>query len=248
MKKNLGAQLSIAFICIILGFMISIQFKSVKRNDSLVSKQALRADELQLELKNAQENNEKLYNEILRYEKDLNALRQAATKDSGYAKELLEQLKRAEILAGLTDVEGSGVIVTLNDSKLKSDDLNEVDPNYFIIHDEDLLMVINELSDAGAEAISLNDERLIATSEVRCAGATVSVNNNRHSTPFVIKAIGDPDTLEAALNLRNGVRDILGQWGIEFTVKKSNKILVPRYNGVVHFRYAQPVKKEGDAN
>ncbi|MGE4284975.1 MAG: hypothetical protein AB7G87_14875, partial [Clostridia bacterium] len=118
MKRNMGAQLSIAFICVILGFMISVQFKSVKRNDSLVSKQALRADELQLQLTTERTNNEKLYTELLRYEKDLNALRQAASESSGYSKELLEQLKRAEILAGLTDVEGKGVIVTLNDSKI----------------------------------------------------------------------------------------------------------------------------------
>lgn len=243
--KNIRAQIAIAFICIILGFMISIQFKSVKRNFSLVSKQFQRADELQLELKKEQEKNENLYKQLLQYEKDLNAYQKEAAQRSDYANALLDQLKRAEILAGLTDVEGQGVIITLNDSKLKNDDSNQVDENYFIIHDEDILMVINELADAGAEAISLNDERLIATSEIRCAGATVSVNNNRHSTPFIIKAIGDPDTLEAALNLRGGVRDILGQWGIEFNVKKSNKILVPRYNGVINFKYAVPVKKEG---
>ncbi|MDK2798877.1 MAG: hypothetical protein PWP27_561 [Clostridiales bacterium] len=243
--KNIKTQIAIAFICIILGIMISIQFKSVKRNDSLATKQFQRADELQLELKKEQENNEKLYKQLLQYEKDLNALRTAAAENSGYAKELLEQLKRAEILAGLTDVEGKGVIVTLDDSKLRNDSSVPVDENYFLIHDEDLLMVINELADAGAEAISLNDERLIATSEIRCAGSTVSVNNNRHATPFVIKAIGDPDTMVAALNLRGGVRDILGQWGIEFDVKKSNKILVPRYNGVINFKYALPVKKEG---
>ncbi|MBZ4644979.1 MAG: hypothetical protein PWR27_637 [Petroclostridium sp.] len=243
--KNIRAQIAIAFICIILGFMISIQFKSVKRNFSLVSKQFQRADELQLELKKEQEKNENLYKQLLQYEKDLNAYQKEAAQRSDYANALLDQLKRAEILAGLTDVEGPGVIITLNDSKLKNDSSNQVDENYFIIHDEDILMVINELADAGAEAISLNDERLIATSEIRCAGATVSVNNNRHSTPFIIKAIGDPDTLEAALNLRGGVRDILGQWGIEFNVKKSNKILVPRYNGVINFKYAVPVKKEG---
>lgn len=243
--KNIRAQIAIAFICIILGFMISIQFKSVKRNFSLVSKQFQRADELQLELKKEQEKNENLYKQLLQYEKDLNAYQKEAAQRSDYANALLDQLKRAEILAGLTDVEGQGVIITLNDSKLKNDSSNQVDENYFIIHDEDILMVINELADAGAEAISLNDERLIATSEIRCAGATVSVNNNRHSTPFIIKAIGDPDTLEAALNLRGGVRDILGQWGIEFNVKKSNKILVPRYNGVINFKYAVPVKKEG---
>ncbi|NLY42433.1 MAG: DUF881 domain-containing protein [Clostridiaceae bacterium] len=227
--------------------MISIQFKSVRRNNKLVSSQFQRADELQVQLNKERENNEKLYQQLIQYEKDLNALRQDVSEKSGYAKSLLEQLNRAEILAGLTDVEGKGVIVTLNDSKLKSENFGQSDENYFIIHDEDILMVINELADAGAEAMSLNDERLLATSEIRCAGATVSVNNNRYSTPFVIKAIGDPDTLEAALNLRGGVKDILSTWGIEVTVKKSNKIMIPRYNGVINFKYAKPVvKKEGE--
>ncbi len=245
--KNTRAQIAIAFICILLGFMISIQFKSVRRNNKLVSSQFQRADELQVQLNKERENNEKLYQQLIQYEKDLNALRQDVSEKSGYAKSLLEQLNRAEILAGLTDVEGKGVIVTLNDSKLKSENFGQSDENYFIIHDEDILMVINELADAGAEAMSLNDERLLATSEIRCAGATVSVNNNRYSTPFVIKAIGDPDTLEAALNLRGGVKDILSTWGIEVTVKKSNKIMIPRYNGVINFKYAKPVvKKEGE--
>ena len=62
----------------------------------------------------------------------------------------------------------------------------------YIIHDEDLLRVLNELCAAGAEAISINDQRIVATTEVRCAGPTVSVNNVRSAPPYVIKAIGNP--------------------------------------------------------
>lgn len=225
--------------------MISIQLKSVKRNDAATTNQFQRADQLQIKLTREREKNENMYKQMLQYEKDLHALQNASAENSGYARELLEQLNRAEIIAGLTDVEGAGVIVTLTDSKVKNDSLFRLDENYFIIHDEDIWRVINELADAGAEALSLNDERLIGTSEIRCSGSTVSVNNNRYAPPFVIKAIGNPQTLEAALNLRGGVIDVLRQWGIEVQIKRSNKILIPRYRGFVNFKYAVPVKGGG---
>ncbi|MCG8500605.1 MAG: DUF881 domain-containing protein [Firmicutes bacterium] len=243
--RNFKAQIAIAFVCVILGVMISIQLKSVKRNDAVQSKQFQRADELQLELSKEKEKNENLYKQLLQYEKDLNSYEKQFSEKNVIAGALKQRLDQAEILSGLTAVEGKGVVAVLNDSKLKNEGSMAVDENYFVIHDEDILMVLNELADAGAEALSLNDERLIATSEIRCAGATVSVNNNRYSTPFTIKAIGNPDTLEAALNLRGGVVDILKQWGIEVSVKKSNKIFIPRYDGYINFEYAVPVKKGG---
>jgi uncharacterized protein YlxW (UPF0749 family) len=99
-----------------------------------------------------------------------------SSKSSDYSKLLAKQLERAEIMAGLTAVEGSGIIVTLRDSTTQS--TNTTDPNLYVVHDTDILWIINELRDAGAEAIQLNGERIISTTEIRCAGSTVSVNNN----------------------------------------------------------------------
>ncbi len=243
--KNYNAQFAIAFVCILLGFMISIQLKSVKVNQELKTTYFQRADELQIELSKERDKNERLNEELSQFEKDLNAMQEAASEKSGYAKELLDQLKRTQVLAGLTDLEGKGIIVTLDDSKIKNDGEYALDNNVLLIHDQDILIILNELADAGAEALSLNDERIIGTSEIRCAGATVSVNNNRYAPPFVIKAIGNPDTLEAALNLRGGVRDILLAYGFEFDVKKSDKIIIPRYKGAISFKYAVPVEKGG---
>ena len=112
--------------------------------------------------------------------------------------------------AGLTDVEGPGVIVILSDSsQANSTTGNEAD---YLIHDSDLLSVINELRDAGAQAISFNGERILATSEVRCAGSVVTVNGRRFAAPFVLFAIGEPTTLYNALTMRGGVVDVLSQW------------------------------------
>jgi len=244
--KNKGAQLAISLICVLLGFMISIQYKSVRRNTALSNTQFQRADELQALLNKEKEKNENLYKQLLQYEKDLNEYQKEAAESSGQAKALLKQLYNAQVLAGMTDVEGPGVIVTLSDSKVKNEGETKIDENYFIIHDDDILMVINELADAGAEAISINDERLIDTSEIRCAGNTVSVNNNRYGTPFVIKAIGNPETLESGLNIRSGAVEILRQWGIDITVKKVDKMVINRYNGAITLKYATPVVKDGE--
>jgi uncharacterized protein YlxW (UPF0749 family) len=108
----------------------------------------------------------------------------------------------------------------------------------FIIHDEDLLKVVNELRDAGAEAISINDERLLSTSEMRCAGSTVSVNNNRYAAPYIIKAIGSPENLEYALRMPGGVSDVLARWGIELAIEQKDKLIIKAYTGVIQYKYA----------
>ena len=118
-------------------------------------------------------------------------------------------------------------------------------PNLNIINDSDILSAINELRDSGAEAISLNGERIVATSEVRCAGSTVSVNNNRYAEPFEIKAIGDSANMENALLMRDGVYDTLTAYGLEVNIKKATKVVVGNFNGTMNYKYATAVKKEG---
>ena len=100
---------------------------------------------------------------------------QAASGEAG-SQALKAELEQLEITAGLTDVEGPGVTIILEDSSQANVTGNEAD---YLIHDNDLLSVINELRSAGAEAISLNGERILATSEVRCTGAVVTVNGRR---------------------------------------------------------------------
>ena len=150
-----------------------------------------------------------------------------------------EQLRA---FAGLTPMRGPGVVVTVDDSKRPSTPGENA--NLYIIHDEDILKVINELRASGAEALAVNEQRLIATSEIRCVGPTLLVNDVKYSPPYEISAIGDPKTLEAALRLRGGVVETLQFWGVQIQIKQQDELLIPAYRGNFRFELAKPVEQE----
>lgn len=101
------------------------------------------------------------------------------------------QLTQLQIRAGLTALEGPGVTVTLDDNK---NILIGDDPNRYVIHYENLLFIINDLRNAGAEAISINGQRIVVSSEIRCVGNVILINTTRLAPPFEISAIGNPTT------------------------------------------------------
>jgi uncharacterized protein YlxW (UPF0749 family) len=239
MKKTIHVQIAIGVICLIMAFAITIQIRSVSYN-RVNNTDTARAADLQQQLRVEKDRTTNLYEQVLQLSSDLEEFKQEAAKSSDYSKLLAKQLERAEIMAGLTAVEGSGIIVTLRDSTTQS--TNTTDPNLYVVHDTDILWIINELRDAGAEAIQLNGERIISTTEIRCAGSTVSVNNNRYAEPFEIVAIGDSANMENALLMRDGVYDTLRGYGIDMTVKKASKVTVNAYKGNINFKYAFPVQ------
>ena len=106
------------------------------------------------------------------------------------------------------------------------------------------ITVFNELRAAGAEVISINGQRLIATSEIRCAGPTLSVNNVRSAPPYEIRAIGDAATMENALKMRGGVVETLSVWGIQLEIQRSENVEVPAYKGTTQYQYAKPAGGE----
>ena len=135
-------------------------------------------------------------------------------------------------------LEGPGVEVVIDDSAKPL--AKGENPNIAIVHNEDLLKIVNELRAAGAEALSVNDQRLVEASEISCAGPTILVNKSRVVPPFVISAIGDADTMMAALKLRGGVVEGLQFYGIQVNITKKPNVLVPMYRGGTAYKYAKP--------
>ena len=234
MKKiftmDLQGKILIAIVFMVLGFMLSVQYKVTVQQRTI---RMDRVEDLSERLKVMETENKQLLQEI-------NELRKKGAdraRDHGQ--------ERLQLLAGTTDVEGAGIEIVLDDSNIPKK-ANE-NPNLYIIHDEDLLRVLNELRAAGAEAISINDQRIVAVSEVRCAGPTVSVNNVRSAPPYVIKAIGAPKTLTSALRLRGGVVETFEFWGIQVKIKSEDKVHIPALKAPRNFEYATSVAAKEEA-
>jgi uncharacterized protein YlxW (UPF0749 family) len=138
-----------------------------------------------------------------------------------------DELNSLRLRAGTTPVEGRGIVITIDDSKMARKELPMISDSAILTHDVDLLMLVNELRAAGAEAIAINDQRVVAGTAIRCVGPVINVNNHQVGAPFVIKAVGKPDNLAGAMNLPFGVLDQLKQLGIQASVVKREKIRLP---------------------
>lgn len=245
MKRHSGAELSVVAVCVVIGFLVAVQLKSVKINSEAAQTNAGRLETLQELYNDVVGQRDDLQAELTQVNAELARYRDSAAHSTGQGEALMAEAQRLAGLAGLTDVEGPGVSVVLKDSTVANTGGSEAD---YIVHDSDLLTVINDLRDAGAEALSLNGERILATSEIRCAGSVVIVNGRRYAAPFVVFAIGNPDTLYQALTMRGGVVDVLGQWRIDVNVTMSNHLTIPKYSGALEFTYAKPpvIEDEGE--
>lgn len=236
--KNKEFIMTITFICFILGLIFTMQIKTVKKNTETTT--LSRTTELQAQYAELKKSYDNLQITLTEKEKIIQEYRNAETEDE--TKELLKQdLTNALKNAGLTDVRGQGVVITMNDSL---DNLGlGVDLNSYLVHDEDILNVVNELKSTGAEAISVNDQRIIAMSEIRCAGTTILVNGKRLSPPYVIKAIGDSAALESGVTMRGGYVDILKGWGIRIDITKESDVFIPKYNDSISNKYMTTVEE-----
>lgn len=227
LTMDVKGKILVAIVFMVLGFMLSVQYRTTEMQKTI---RLERVEDLSERLKIMEEENKKLLDEM------------AELRSKGSEPAVKAELERLNIMAGATDVSGPGIEIVLDDSNIAKK--TRENPNLYIIHDEDLMRVLNELRAAGAEAISINDQRIVAMSEVRCAGPTVSVNNVRSAPPYVIKAIGQPATLISALKLRGGVVETFEFWGIQVKIKKEDSVHIKALKMPRTHEYAKSVAKE----
>lgn len=223
-------HLSIALVCVILGFMLALQFRTTQDIRSSLPNQ--RVEDLTQRLMQVEKERSVLENQV-------RDLRQTSANDA-----ITKDVENVKMGAGVVPLQGTGVTITVDDTKPTAPPSGK-NPNLYLIKDEDILKILNELRAAGSEAIAINNQRLIASSEVRTAGPFLSVNNKSLAAPYEIKVIGDPVTLENALKIRGGVIETLQFWGIQVAVKQQDIVQIPAFKGTFRFQYAQPVQDGG---
>lgn len=226
-KNSIPAYTSIGIAAFFLAVMITAQVTTMSKSEEILK--GKREGELADSLVSLQRD----YDELkAKYDESQEIVEEyqtnSATNDSLIAS-MKNQINTLSLLAGTTDVQGEGIIITLYDGNNSGS----------LVHDSDVLTVVNELRVAGAEAISVNDQRIITTSAIRCVGSVIQVNYQKVAAPFEIKAIGNAQYLESALTIKNGVVDVLNGYGLKVTLTRESDIKIPKYDGVLSFNFAK---------
>ena len=211
--------------------------RTVKESNSAISNN-YEENSLRAEVLKYKEKYDNKYKELEKAEKELEKQRQNATQNNSDLESKEEEIKQGNKILGLSEVTGPGVTVTLSDSK--KDISSALDPSSLVVHDLDVLSVINELQNAGAEAISINDERIINMSDIVNISSTfIKVNGQRILSPYIIKAIGDPAYLESGLIGNGGHVDSMKKTGQDVSITKPNKVKILKYNDEIKTKYIQ---------
>lgn len=225
MKKT-KLSIIIGLLCMILTISICIQLKTVieagidgvtQLTDSNLKKSLIKWKATYVE------DNEKLKET----DKQLADLRNN-TLDNGSDSERMEKLKKYQVLLGTTNVSGDGVVITVADNN-KAEIDNSFSSLYIsdsLVHDGNLVSIVNELKAAGAEAISINDKRITNETAITCAGNIIQVNGEKVGSPFIIKAIGEKDLLYGEITKKDGTVYKLKKYGVITNVAKEDGIKI----------------------
>ena len=227
-KGKITVTITIGLMCLILTAVIFMQFKTISQTD-ISELELMRESELKTEITTLKtkydevvakikEDNEK----ILEYE---NA-KEEGKKASGL---LQKELKETEDLLGKNAVTGEGIVITMTNAGTKS------------INAQDLLELVNMLRNAGVEAISINDQRIVYKSYIANINGTnyITINGERVMAPFTIKAIGNMTYLESAIAKKNGYIDTQISDGKDVKLERQNNISIAAYNRNLSFEYVK---------
>lgn len=237
-KKIVG--LLLGGMCILLSAGIAIQIRTIKSIGTTSSTNSTEND-LRDAVLRAKENYDNLYAEVESAEKALEKERENATQNNSELAKIQENIKTINTELGLTEVTGSGVVI-------KIDDNNSVPASYvglyvnaadLLVHDVDILSVVNELKNAGAEAISVNGQRIVANTVIECDGTVIKINGEKVGAPYEIKAIGMKETLRNVYRVSGYLWNLENVYLLKVNFQTSDNITIPKYTGTYKFNYAK---------
>lgn len=242
MNEKKQIAIAIGIMCTLLTFEIMVQLNTIKEATNIVGT-SYAEQSLKDEVLRWKENYESLYRTLEQTEENLETARQEATQENSRGAELEEELSKINKLLGLTELTGSGVIVTLSDNNTVTTEGISIDEdiNDYIVHDDDLITVVNELYNAGAEAISINGQRLVSTTAITCSGTVITINGIKLNSSFVISAIGNPESLYS-IERTGGYIENMRLYGAIANTEKSNNITIPKFSGTLSSKYMKNVE------
>lgn len=217
-----------SLVCLVLGFILAYSYSlsSSKKSSGevITSKYFEQEERYRDELIRQQERNKELENELVMRQQEVRDVEMSLSGSEEQYQSLIKEAEDLRLLLGVIPSTGGGVKVQLEDAEYNPSSVN---PNDYIVHESHVFQVLNELKISGAEALSINGQRLHANSYIKCNGPVITVDGKNFPAPFVIEAIGDSSVLGSSLQLTGGVLDKLVNDNIVVTIEQKSKIQMP---------------------
>ncbi|MBN6887069.1 uncharacterized protein YlxW (UPF0749 family) [Cytobacillus horneckiae] len=225
-RKMRSNRVFFSLVFIGLGFIIAYSYQLANEENEgiqMTSNQWERDQMLRDQLVEVEEKNRGLQHELFEKQEMVQDIEKGFAKEEQILYNLAEDTEKYRMYLGKVKVKGQGVEVILEDSEYNPD---EDSANNYIVHEHHVFQVINELFISGASAISINGQRLTHNSYIVCNGPVIEVDGFQHPAPFVISAIGDAEVMASALNLTGGVKDLLVNDNVQFSMEKKPEIVM----------------------
>lgn len=241
----------ITLVCVFIGFLLAQEFKT--QSYYLQNSTDDRSEVLISLITNLEAETSSQEERLTNLRQETEHIISQSSNDESQLSALQEELMADQALAGLTALEGPGIVVSLDDHSAGLAAAPTEDANRYIIHYDKLLNIVNDLRSANAEAISINGQRVVASSEIRCVGNVILVNTTRLAPPFEISAIGDTTALERAINSSSSYESLRVSGfpvNYQLTTLSSPLISIPAYTGSLSVTsmtvYEQPAEENGE--
>lgn len=239
MKTSTKNKVAITTVCIMLGVILAVQFKSIDDLDTnVVSTQ--RSKKIAIEYKKLKKEKQTMEKQIDQLEQKVSLYEADQVKEDPFLESLYQDIDKYKNLSGYKDLRGSGVVIEIDNPSLEIE--LEDEKNTMINHYTFLLEIISLLNAVDTEAISINEQRYTSYTEIVPAGNVLEINGTSVSTPVIIKAIGDADDIENALRLKGGIIWLMEEgYNFNININQKKDINILKTKEIKTFKYAEPI-------
>lgn len=214
-------------VCVVTGFIIGFSYNLTKDNKKISSPYVDPDESYREELIEQKERNKELLEEVNQLTTTIRDFEKSFAANQNEYEVLLQEAERLRLMLGDIPAVGQGIRITLDDAEYNP---NNTNPNDYIVHESHIFKVINELKISGAEAITINGQRLKTNSYINCTGPVITIDGKQYPAPFVIEAVGNPEVLIPSLQIVGGVFDQLLNDQIVVTIEQTGQIIMPTIN------------------
>ncbi|MGJ9381322.1 DUF881 domain-containing protein [Salipaludibacillus sp. CF4.18] len=222
-----GKHVMFSFVLLITGFLVSLSYQYTSHTNQqgppLSDSQWQEEDELRNEVISEQQVNQKLTDSLREVQSQIKTVEDDISTSERLYLNLVEDIDQLRMVTGSVGVSGEGIHVKLDDAEYVP---GEDNPNHYIVHEQHIQQIVDELLVAGAEAIAVNGHRIHQQSYIQCIGPVIEIDGETSFAPFEVTAIGDSETLDESLNLVGGVKDQLVNQNIDIRIEKRNEIIL----------------------